>query len=222
MQDGSINELEGLLRMINRRGLDFAATNATNEVLFKVRENALDNIRGTFTLRNKWTTGSLRVQKATLRTLEGSVGSAQHYLRVQEDGGANVATQGLGGAPMPTPSAAGEIGARTRRKPVYRQNRLTRLGRPLIVPDGVSMQRKIAALHDALDGNRRRVVTDLGGGRGVFQVEGDERHMEVHMLYSLKQQRQQIAPKPWLEPANAGVDAGAAYARHLQAQLARA
>lgn len=215
-----INELEGLLRMINRRGLDFAAANATNEVLFKVRENALENIRATFTLRNKWTTGSLRVEKATLRTLEGRVGSAQHYLRVQESGGVSKPVQGQQAVPMPTPTAAGEIGARRRTKPVVAHNRLRKLaGVPEVAPG--SMQRNIRALHDALESSRRLVIADLGSGRALFQVEGDDRHMEVHMLYRLGKTQQHVAPKPWLEPASAGVDAAAAYARHLQAQLDR-
>ena len=70
-----------------------------------------------FILKNKWTEGSVRVEKAVgtrIDVMESVVGSGLEYLNTQEHGGFKVANPTSDSAPIATSYAAGQTGKRTK------------------------------------------------------------------------------------------------------------
>ena len=104
-----LNELE----FFAKKAVPYAQKSATRRMAFEVRKSYIKNIEQTFTLKNKWTLRSVRVQ---LDKDEARVGSMADYMLEQEVGATKKAK------PIPTAYAAGQRGRRT--KLVKRRYRL--------------------------------------------------------------------------------------------------
>lgn len=212
-------ELQHKLRRLNRGGIAFAARQTVNDLAFAGRAEAVKIVDQTFTNRNAWTKRTINVDRARDVSVDAtaSLGSTQEYMARQEYGGQNR-------APIPTPAAAGEEGARVRRRVVRRQNRTPNLNASRIAR-GAPM---VARVRAAIAAKERVILVERGEGiaPGIYRIKGGTpRRPERAQLVMVRatEARTRTAPTRWLSRASAAVGprAGNFYARALQFQLNR-
>lgn len=97
------------------------ARNTLNVISFKCRKNNIQNIQQNFILRNKFTTGSVRVEKAigkNIATMQSKVGILERadYMALHETGGIKKSKRGNTLAMAQLPARSG-----SRRQPVSRR-----------------------------------------------------------------------------------------------------
>ena len=224
-------EFRQLARRLERdapKALGYAARNALNRAAFDARKQWQREMQSTFVLRNRWTLGSIRVEKARgldLQRMESKVGSGLKYLAKQEEGG----PKGGGGAygqPIPTGVASGEgRGARPRRRVVRPRFRLAaiHLGDR---PGGSRKQRNAAAIRKAQEAGAKFVFIESGKGTGIVQIpkarrtrkrRGRRRAGKIQLLWSLAHSGVRIPPHPTLKPAFDWADRR--FRRYVKAEL---
>lgn len=182
-----LQQLRRSLSIYARRGLPHAGRNALNGIAFAAREEWQRQAASKMTLRNTWTTRSMRVVKArgiNLRGMESVVGSVADYMATQEDGGVE-RKRGKHGVSIPTSVASGEgRGANPRQRLVRRPNRLGSI-QLAARPGKTSRQRNAIAISQARASGRKYVFLDLGRRRGIFRVSGGKRRPKIDMVWDL-------------------------------------
>ncbi len=203
--DKELKRFEASLIKMRRKALPFATRDTVNTAAFQTREVAQDNIRRTMVTRNRWTVGSVKVEKS--RTLqmsrqEASVGTGLDYLELQEFGGTK-RSKGRRGVPIATGVASGEgENARPRRKVPTRSHRLSviKLSRGRMKAAN-RRQRNLLTVKQALETKRKFVYLDLGRRKGIFKVTGSKKKSRVRMVWSMGKRTVSIPANPWLNPA---------------------
>jgi hypothetical protein len=209
--DRQFRQLTRRLRRDAPKALGYAARNALNRAAFDARKRWQREMQNTFVLRNRWTLGSIRVEKTrglVLSRMESRVGSGLEYLAKQEEGGPK-GGGGIHGQPIPTSVASGEgRGARPRRRVIRPRFRLSaiQLGNR---PSGSRKRRNAAAIRMAQEAGSKYTLIESSKGAGIVQVPRASKRKrrrklsrgKVQMLWSLQHSGVQIPPHPTLGPA---------------------
>lgn len=194
-------ELAARFAELNDRSLLYAMRNTLNAVAFDARKEWVKRAARTFTLRNRYTERSLRVDKVRtqkLAEMESRVGSVLPYMATQEEGGQETA-KGKHGVAIPTSSAAGQARkTRPRTRTVRPKNYLEAIH--LAKGVGGSRQRRNAvAIKLARERTNGVAFLDLGRRKGLFAISSSKR-AKPRMLYDLSRKTTRLRPHRTLEP----------------------
>lgn len=194
----------GQLEKLNKRGVPYAMRDTVNRAAFETRKRGISNLQDGMTLRNRWTVGSVRVNKARSldpRRMEAETGSLEKYLYTQEFGGTKI-KRGKEGVAIPTGYSAGQQGQKPRTRLPRGKNKLRaiQLNNKRIKAKN-RRQRNFLAIKQAAEGGNKFIFMDLGRTQGLFRVTGGKRKPRVKMVYDLSRQSVKIPARPWLTPA---------------------
>jgi hypothetical protein len=212
-----VKDLADDLRKLNERGLAFATREAINQTAWKARQFAHRNIDQKMVQRNRWTKGSVRVEKARslrISAQEAAVGSTESYMETQEFGGTERA-QGKHGVPIPTSYSAGQMGAKPRTRLPRRANRLPNIqlarSRSFKMLGKNRRQRVIVAIQMAVQSGKKYVYLESSRRRkkGIYKILGGDRTekrgwpdgMRIRMVYDLTLRTIRVNQNKWLTPA---------------------
>ena len=203
-----VEKLERKLERFKKSAIPYANRAGINSSAFHARREAIKEIRRDMTLRNKWTTGSIRVEKARtldMRKMSSSMGSLEEYMRTQELGGTKKKT-GKKGVAIPTSTAAGQgkSSARTRLPRGRNSLKNIRLSNTRGSAKG-ARQARLLAVRMAISSGNRVVYMSTQRGRGIFRIMGGTKkapeRAKVRMLYDLSRPTVTIKRNTWLDPA---------------------
>jgi hypothetical protein len=228
------SQIRGFERVLldTPKALQFAQKNTINDLAFGTRKLGQENARSQMTLRNKWTEGSIQVDRAKKLTDPAVVGSTRDYMAKQEFGGSRDA-QGGRSVPIPTSYATGEgISANPRTRTARPRNRLDKLQ---LNGQGIRgknrKQTTLLRVREAVKTRRREIYLDLGRKQGIFRVIGGSprtgrgwpKGAKLRMLYDLSRSTTPVPRNPWLEPATdrAVLNSWQIYGRRAQEQVDR-
>jgi hypothetical protein len=205
-----IEALENELDKFGERTFPHAVRDTLNITAFEASFEAKKFANHIFTMRNQYTTRSIRYERArgsSVNQMSSAVGSVQDYMREQEEGFTRT-TRGKHGLAVPTGYAAGQDGARTRTKPIRRSNWLQRLKIARSKRGAASVRQEIVqAAQEAVSTGRRTVWLPLrhpglyrivGGRRGT---RGWPRGANLKMLYSTEDRTLRTESHQWMEPS---------------------
>lgn len=199
------------LKTFRKRALPHAVRNTLTATAFQGRKLWVNEIESSFVTRNKFTTRSLRVEKAKLNsniaTMSSTLGSVAPYMGLQETGGTE---QGKGASkPIPTASAAGQAkGTRPRTKVVRKRNRLGAIQITKRRVTGGRKQRTAIAISMAATGGSgsRFAVIETNRGKGIFRVTGRKRGraprfkgVRIRMVWDLSKRSVPVPRHPTLQ-----------------------
>lgn len=201
-------KLEGIekalkdLKTFQAKALPFAARQSLNNTAFAARKIWQAEIRNSFTLRNKYTERSIRVDMArglNVDRMRSAVGSIAGYMAKQESGG----TERGGGSrkAIPGPAAAGLAPGSKRTKLVRAGSRLSAihvLRKPIAVRGGAKRRNLVALLQAKRAGSKFVLLTRKGGGKGLYRVMGTKKQLKTRLLYDVSRGSVRIKPEPTL------------------------
>jgi hypothetical protein len=221
-----IPKLERDLKEFRSRAYPFVTKQTLNKTAFVAMKISQSRVRRDMTLRNKWTTKSIRFEKTnTLRVSDqvSRVGSVEAYMEDQEFGGVKRG-RGRVGVPIPTGDASGEGNTRDRQRLPMKKYRVgnIRLARNKIRAKSKS-QENVIKVKQAIRTKQRIVYMDLGARKGLFRIMGTKRSPKVRMIQDLSKKSVIIKPDPWLRPSmiEAGKQMPAIYLKALVFQTKR-
>ena len=189
---------------LSKRGAAYAVRDTLNDLAFATKAAWPQRMGRKFILRNKWTIGSIRLEKATIGPIENMqsrVGSALPYMRTQELGGTEHA-KGKYGVTIPTTSSAGQaMKAPSRTKLVQKKNWQSAITIARTVSGRRQRQNAVAVQLAAKSGGVA-FLRLAGGRKGMFRVSGGEgKRKRVRMIWDLSRKTVTVKPHPTLEPA---------------------
>lgn len=221
-------QYDKLLRKQVPHDINRAAEKALTSTAWKCRQIAQNRIGRQFIERNRWTRGSVGVERARpgpLHTMESRCGSWEDYMRRQEEG--HVRRSGSEyGTPVAGSAAAGQPGApvRTRtQRPRFRMTNLT------VRHKGARNRAAvIGAVNAAVkDGSRIVFIDDKDSVAGIYYVRGGKAtksgwpgKARLELLHLLSERSVRVVASPWLLPSSKL--AGARTARFFVHELNRA
>lgn len=187
------------LEKFRSKAIPFAMRRTLNDTAFAARALWVDEIQKTLVTRNTFTTRSLRVERATGRTVAGMravVGSAAPYMGKRE-----VLSREERG-PVPTTVASGEgRSGKPRRRLVRRPNRIAAIQLPDKLRQGSRRQRAAVTISMAARKGHRFVFLELERRKGFFRVSGGKRRPRIDMLWDTSRKSHTVKPHPTLGPA---------------------
>lgn len=204
------------LMVLSERALPYANQGAVNSMAFAASREYRAEMQRKLTLRNRWTVGSVRVQRAQGRQFANQfaiTGSVADYAADMEFGTTH-RPPGRTGVPIPTSRAAGQPRGAPRTRVPTRRNRLSqiRLGGKTVTPR-TPKQRLVLLARQAVETGRREIYLDGRSGprRGIYTVRGGNlgrprgwpRGARLDMLWDLSRDSVRQPPNPLLGPAAA-------------------
>lgn len=210
-----INEVDRM----NRFGFPNAARDTLNQAAFDTRDAAREGLKKQFTLRNTFTSRSIMADRTSARHIGDMVtvvGSAQDYMRKQEEGFSDSST-GSHGLAIPTPGAAGEkSGIRRRTRPISRRNYLNTMPAPIkaygwnvMGPNNRGRSGIMAAIYFAIASGGRTIFIDRRRDHfhrktGFYRVTGGTKNKpeeaKMTLIYAVTKRNVKTPPHQWLEP----------------------
>lgn len=192
--DGMQRDLETLAK----RSLPFAARETVNTLAFEGRKIWQEEIRGSLTLRNKFTERRVLVERARglrMNDMEATLGHTEPYMALLEDGRPQKAAKRF--RPIPTEHAAGQAKgslAGGRKRAVRAANVITKLGSLKFKRSGRGRKADNArAVQTAIKTGKRLALLDMGRRKGIYRVMGSKRNPTIRKLYDLTRR---VTPKP--------------------------
>lgn len=192
-------EMNAGLKRMRGQAVPNALRNTLNTAAFETRTIWRREIRSTFTLRNRFTEQSVRVEQARGSNMVATVGSVAPWMAVQEEGGT---VRGKSGHKViPRAASAGQKAGAPR----------TRLVR------GRFYLGAIQVAHPALSGGRRQrnaiaiamarkqgknivLLTRPSGAKGLFIImSGGKRALKTRMLWDVSRSSVRVHAEPTLE-----------------------
>jgi hypothetical protein len=201
-----IRRLARTLERDTRVGLKYAVAGALNDLAFGARRQWRAEMADRLTLRNKWTQGSVRVERARpggpIERMRSVVGSVSGYLS-EVEGGHIKTGKGHVGTAIPTTVASGEGRGGTKR---LRAVRRSMAGGALKLggrgTGSTPRQRNAAALAIARRKRQRFVFLEGGvSGTGIYRITPSRKQLRPTMLYNLGRKALRVKPHPTLGPA---------------------
>ena len=200
-------EIKGLkravrdLQVLAAKAIPHAARNALNSMAFDARSQWQGEIQREFTLRNKYTERSIRVDKASgtkIGSLRSVVGSVAPYMGDQEDG-ATVRGRGAHKA-IPGPVAAGQAAGAKRTRVVRAGRRLSAIHVKHPAPKGDRKRRNMIAMQVARRaGNKVALLERPKGGKGLFLLGGGKRKITARLLWDVSRGSVKVPPTHTLQ-----------------------
>lgn len=209
-------KIEGLVEL--ERGLQRLATTALpyacKEILNKAAYATVDALKReaqqSFTLRNKYTLGSFRMERAhggRIDQMQSIAGSIQPYMLTQEQGG-DVKAKAHHVA-IPAPAAAGQASGVHRTKTVRGARKLAAISIVRPPPSANSLGRRrfnvVSAAVSLRKGTKFVMFKRPGGGEGIYLIVGTTKTFKARLLYDVSRSSVHIKPTPILERAVAAV-----------------
>lgn len=198
IDDRQIRALERRLRNEAPKALAHAARNTLNRAAFDARKQWHQEMESTFTLRNRWTKGSVRVEKVrglNVRTMQSRVGSLADYMRVQEESG--TIRGGPQGYRYPT-TRAKPPGKMVR--PRFRMARLN-LQHPKLAQFSSTRQKIAVATRLARASGAKFVFLGMPASKGMYQLMGSKHRPKMRLLWDMRRGSVRIPEHPTLDPA---------------------
>ena len=205
----SLDQLQRDLKLFSEKSVPFAMRNALNDTAFLGRKLWQKEMRESFTLRNTFTTRSVRVVKvgrgSNVAQMFVVVGSLSPYMGLQEDGGVQRGRSGV--KPIPTSVAAGQpLGSQPRTKVVRRPNRMRNINLDRRIRKGTKAQRNAANVRQAARLKRKFAIIEREGGKtGIVRVTGRKK-LNVKLIWDLSRTSVRIKPRPTLQPVVAKLE----------------
>jgi hypothetical protein len=188
------------LKRFREKAVPYAVRNALNRSAFHGREEWQKEMRGTFTLKNKFTERSAWVERASGTKLGGMhalLGSTAPYMGDQEKG-ATIRGRGRH-KPIPGPVAAGQAPGTKRTKLVRAGNKLSALQ----AQKGVGRnKRQRNAVAIAIARRRSQAVVLLerpSGGKGLFKLMGGRKKATARLLWDVSRGSVKVKAEPTLQ-----------------------
>jgi len=205
LDDRQIRKLATRLRSEAPQALKYAVRDTLNTAAFETRKHWQGQMQTTFTLRNRWIPGSIRVEKVSgldVRTMESRVGSLFGPLKVQEDSGT---IQGRGKEGYRRPTKRAKPQGRVTRQAV-RMARLSLTHPKLDVPNPSKSkpiaQKIMVAARMARAAGYRYVFLELSEqSRGIYQLMGSKRRPKLRTIWDMRHGSVHIPKHATLEPA---------------------
>lgn len=164
------DRLERILVNTRSRAIPYATRNALNDMAFAARKQWRTEMERSFILRNRWTVGSIRVEKASgtdVGTMHSVVGSVSSYLGKQEFGGTSredaIPRPRAAGQPASMPTHTRTVRARYRLSGKIGKGRRPKLGKKRLV----YLDSPKAGLYEVWGHGKkggRRIVWDMSHG----------------------------------------------------------
>ncbi len=189
-----VEDLADRLRTMAKQGVPHAMRNAVNRSAFAARKVWKREIEGSMTLRNTYTTRSLRVVPARgvdPRNLMAVLGSESSYLGERERG-ATKATR------IPTAVAAGQSPGAKRTKVVRAPNKLGSIKLANRPHHGGRRQRNAAAIRISKAKGAKFVYLEGQQHSGLYKLQGGKRRTIVKMVWDLSKRKVTVKPMPTL------------------------
>lgn len=203
---GEAKHLARELRDLANGGLKYAVRNTLNDLAFEARKHWEAEMKERFVLRNRWTVGSIRVERARgtlVEAMESRVGSLAEYLGLQESGGTK--SGGAKGVRVPTPVAAGQgVGTRPRTKPVRSPNRMNSIQLAKVRQrTGASRKQQIAAaVRQTVASGRRFLFIDSDQDRqGMYKLVGSRTKPRLQLVWDMSANSVRVPSTPTLAAA---------------------
>lgn len=192
------------LEIFNEKAYPFAVKSTLNSSAFKGREIWQGKIEDDFTLRNRFTRGSIRVEQVRtldVRRQEAVLGSVAPYMEEAEFGGTKN-KKGKVGVVIPTTSATGEgEDAEPRKKLPRGANKLEKIQLMRRRIKGKSkLQRNVIAIKQAIKEKKKFVYLDFDNHPGIYRIVGKRGNEKIKLLYDLSNERVSIPATPTLQP----------------------
>ena len=203
VDDRQIRALERRLKSGAPKALGHAARNTLDRAAFDARKQWHREMESTLTLRNRWTKGSVRVEKVrglNVRTMQSRVGSLADYMRVQEDSGT---IRGRGKEGYRYPSARAKPKGKMVR-PRFRMKRL-QLDHPKLAQFSSTRQKIAVATRMARARGAKFVFLGMPASKGMYQLMGSKRRPKMRLLWDMRRGSVHIPKHPTLGPAEAKV-----------------
>lgn len=159
-----------------------------------------------FTMRNKWTLGSIGYNKVSgLNPMnqESSAGSTAQYMADQEFGTVRK-TRGSKGIAIPTTTASNEpFSARPRKKVVARAKRRGNIRLTKTKVRANSRKQHIFQTIRAVSmrGSGNYAYLPIHNAKGIYRITGKGQRAKIKMIYSLEEKSITIKKAPSLAPA---------------------
>lgn len=197
-----IKRFEKDLRKLNRKGFPYAVKATLDSVAFDARKQWQGEIQERFTLRNRYTVSSIRVEKAKGRnvsSMHSTVGSVADYMEHQEERG-ETRRGGKYGPPVPTLDARS---GKSEKRPVARPNKLSRiqLGARGLSKFSTKRQKIAVAASMAARSGSKYVMLPIAGSEGIYKLSGSARRPRMRMIWSMSNASVRIPPQPTMKPA---------------------
>lgn len=187
------------LRVMRREAIPHAMRQGLNDEAFSARKAWQTNLQNRFTLRNRFTQNSIRVEKARgtdLSSMESRVGTVAPYLLEQEQG----ATVAKSAIPTGVASGEGRIPGSARKRPVRRPNLKKNIRLPSPV-GGPGKRGTAIAISKARRKGQRFVLLEEGRRKGIFKLAGGKTKPRLDMVYDLSRRSITKRPAPTFQPA---------------------
>lgn len=191
-------------KVLNPKSYKYAEAFALSRVAFEANEKAKKTVTRTMIVKNKWTLGSMRYQKATPKRLQAEFGSSEKYMEKQEFG-ARVRSKGKYGVVVPTAQASGE-GGTPRRKLVKAANSMRRVK--------LEKTKKATSEYGKGFAQARKGAKYVFMYKGIYTVKGKKykKRTRVHSgsegkvlvkakftkIYDLENKTTRIRKRPWM------------------------
>jgi hypothetical protein len=201
-----IERLAKTLERDTRIGLKYAVAGALNDLAFGARRQWRAEMAERLTLRNQWTQGSVRVERARpsgpVERMQSVVGSLAGYVEKTEAGGIRAGSGKVGKA-LPTTAASGEGRGGTKRLRVVRRGLRTSAIQLISARTGSSPRQRNATALAIARRKRQRFVFLEGGvsGTGIYRITPGRKDLRPTMLYNLGRKALHVKPHPTLGPA---------------------
>ena len=191
---------ESDLKLFAAKAIPYANRDTLNDAAFSGRKAWIRDAQNSFTIRNTWTTRQMQVVKVKgndIHFQKAILGSRASYMADAEHGVTQRA-KGKQGLPIPTPAAAGQVGASKRTKPVASRNYLARL-RMRRSRRGSQAQRNASAIAMAKRSGRGAAFLETSRFKGIVRVTGGKRKTKLRTIYDLSRKSTRTAPEPTLQ-----------------------
>lgn len=176
-------------------------TEVVNHMAFSTRKRAIANAQKTFTLRNRYTIGSIRVVMARRSNPAATVGSIQEYMAQQEFGD-SVKSKGIHTKDARITKDEKKLVSTNKRRSKLLKEAVS------IKSTGLTAHQRIARIREAQkDGLPMKMV--VNGRLGLYKFKGPSRKSKFRLLVDLSQNNVKIKSTPWFTPALQGVQARA-------------
>lgn len=197
-----IRKLVRDLETFSSKALPYAIRESLNRSALAAKNVWGEEIQRTMVLRNRWTLGSLRVQRVqgTMdpRRMVAVVGSMASYMAVQELGGRK-GKHGKHGVAIPTHVASGEgRGSGPRQKVVRGPMKLSTIQVPTRTGSS-RKQRNAVSIRKALSSGKRFVFLQLEHKQGLFRISGGKRNPRLDMVWDVSRPAVMIPRNPTLQ-----------------------
>ena len=183
---------------IKKTAVPYATRKTLDDMAFYARKKAQEIIKDKMVNRNRFTVGSIRVDKAkglNINAQKSVTGSIAPYMGIQEDGGNKGRKRGKG-VVIPTSASAGQ----------GRSGRRTRLPRGANKFPAIKVRHKKTRAANQRQRNAINIATSKGGyaylevgrRRGIFKID---KRGNPQMMHDMTRGSVRIPPTKWMEPA---------------------